>query len=567
MWRVALLLSPRLQSLRNRWRRGTRADRGLAVLFAVLGLAFWIGMVVGTVWLVGTFYSVEVFGPILTRKLLELLLLSLFAMLLFSNTVTGLSTFYLSDDLELVLSLPVSRAHFHFARLLDTLFQTSWMLGFFGVPLVIAYGSAYHPGAYFYGLVVIVGIAFALIPASTGVGVASVLVTVFPARRLREVLAILGVMMLAALFLLVRILRPERLVDPESFESLAAYVAELQAPIPRLAPPRWASDVLLAVLQGRPLPWLALGLLLTGAIAVTGVSRWLTDAVYDQGRSKAQGARSARLARSSLFDAFLRLVTRPLSDGASAIVVKDLKTFFRDPAQWTQLFILGSILAISLTSVAAFPLDTFKGPWMGTFRNMLAFLDLGLVGFVMAAVAARFQFTAVSAEGRGFWLVRTGPITAESYLWSKVWPGLVPMLGVGEILAVASTLILGAGGFLVFVAGWLAFWLAFGLSGIAIGLGAVYADFRLDNAARVAAGPAGMLFMVIATTFVFTTIGLLGPPVYLVLRADVEGLTLTSVDHALIAAGLVASALLCLAAAVLPVRRGAKILWSRELPS
>src|SRR5688572_30926207 len=119
----------------------------------------------------------------------------------------------------------------------------------------------------------------------------------------------------------------------------------------------------------------------------------------------------------------------------------------------------------------------------------------------------------------------------------------------------------------LFVAGWLAFWLAFGLSGIAIGLGAVYADFRLDNAARVAAGPAGMLFMVIATTFVFATIALLGPPVFLVLRADVDGLALSSMDHALIAAGLVSSAALCLAAAVLPVRRGARILWSRELPS
>jgi ABC-2 type transport system permease protein len=567
MWRIGLLLSPRLQSLRNRWSRGTRADRSLTIVFALLGLAFWIGLVVGTQWLVGTFYSVEVFGPILTRKLLELLLLSLFAMLLFSNTVTGLSTFYLSEDLELVLSLPVSRAHFHFARLTDTLFQTSWMMAFFGVPLVIAYGSAYHPTAIFYALVIVVGLAFALIPASAGVGVASVLVTVFPARRLREVLAILGVMMLAGLFLLVRVLRPERLVDPESFESLAAYVAELQAPIPRLAPPRWASEVLLAVLQGRPFPWVPFGLLLSGAVAITGVSRWVTDAVYDQGRSKAQEARSARLARSSVFDAFLRVVTRPLSEEAGAIVVKDLKTFFRDPAQWTQLFILGSILAISLTSVAAFPLDTFKGPWMGTFRNLLAFLDLGLVGFVMAAVAARFQFTAVSAEGRGFWLVRTGPITAERYLWSKVWPGLVPMLFVGETLAIASTLILGAGNFLVVVAAWLAFWLAFGLSGIAVGLGAVYADFRLDNAARVAAGPAGMLFMVIATTLVFSTIGLLGPPVYLVLRSQVDGTALTSFDYAVTVGGLVLSAALCLAAAVLPVRRGARILWARELPS
>jgi ABC-2 type transport system permease protein len=567
MWRIAALLSPRLQSLRNRWRRGSRADRALSVVFGLLGLAFWVGLVVGTEWLVGTFYAVEVFGPILTKKLLELLLLSLFAMLLFSNTVTGLSTFYLSPDLELVLSLPVSRAHFHFARLVDTIVQTSWMLAFFGVPLVIAYGSAYDPSPSFYLLVAVVGLAFALIPASIGVGVASVLVTVFPARRLRELLAIIGVMMLAALFLLVRILRPERLVDPESFESLAAYVAELQAPIPRLTPPRWASDVLLASLQDRPLPWLALGLLLTGAVAATGVSRWITDAVYDQGRSKAQEARAARIARSSIFDAFLRVATRPMSDEAAAIVVKDLKTFFRDPSQWTQLFILGSILAISLTSVAAFPLDTFKGPWMGTFRNMLAFLDLGLVGFVMAAVAARFQFTAVSAEGRGFWIVRTGPITAERYLWSKVWPGLVPMLFVGEVLAVASTLILGAGSFLVVVAAWLAFWLAFGLSGIAVGLGAVYADFRLDNAARVAAGPAGLLFMVIATTLVFAAIGLLGPPVYLVLKAQVEDAALRAVDLAFIAAGLLLSGGLCLAAAILPVRRAARILWSRELPS
>ena len=80
-----------------------------SVLFLLFGLAFWAGLFYMMFWLIGAFHEVEVFGPILTRKLMELLLLGMFGLLCFSNTVTGLSTFYLADDLELVLSLPVPR--------------------------------------------------------------------------------------------------------------------------------------------------------------------------------------------------------------------------------------------------------------------------------------------------------------------------------------------------------------------------------------------------------------------------------------------------------------------------
>ena len=81
---------------------------------------------------------------------------------------------------------------------------------------------------------------------------------------------------------------------------------------------------------------------------------------------------------------------------------------------------------------------------MQTWLNGLSFLILALVGFVMAALAIRFQFAAVSNEGRGFWVMRTGPISAKEFLWAKAYPGILPMILVGETLAVSSITILDA---------------------------------------------------------------------------------------------------------------------------
>jgi len=342
-------------------------------------------------------------------------------------------------------------------------------------------------------------------------------------------------------------------------------VAELQAPVPLLFPPRWATDVLLVSLEGRPMQLLPLGMLIVGTVAANGVGRWITHALYDTGRSRSQEARAARMARAGWLEPLLVGLSRRLDPAQQAIIIKDVKTFFRDPGQWSQLFLVGSIVVISLVSVAALPVDVIRGPFIGTFRNVLAFLVLGLVGFVMAAVAARFQFTAVSNEGRAFWLVRSSPLSAEQFLWAKMWPGIVPMLFLGETLALASTVILRAGPFLTVVAAGIALVLSFGIAGIAVGMGALYPDFKADSAARVAAGPAGVFFMVVALTLVFVVIAIEAIPVYLVLRADVNHEVLGTGAWAGIVAAQLGVIALCAAATILPLRMGASKLWDREL--
>jgi ABC-2 type transport system permease protein len=464
-----------------------------------------------------------------------------------------------------LLSLPVPRSQFHLARLIDTLAQSSWMVIVFGLPVFIAYGLTYGADVEYYLMLAIVLPCFVAVPVSIGVVVASLLVTVFPARRLRELMVFAGVMALVFVIVMIRTLRPEQLVDAGNFDSLAAYVAELQAPVPLLIPPRWVSDLLIGALQGRPVDMLSMGLLLSGTVAMTGVGRWITTALYDQGRSRSQEASEARLAKAGWLDAMLSVATRPMRPAQRAMVVKDVKTFVRDPGQWSQLLLVGSIVVISLVSVAALPVDVVRGPWMGTFRNVLAFAVLGLVGFVMAALAARFQFTAVSMEGRAWWIVRSSPLTAKQYLWAKILPGLVPMIFVGELLAITSTWILGAGPFLMAVAAGTALFLSLGIAGIAIGMGAMFPDFKVDNAARAASGPAGVLFMVVSLSLVFAVIAIEAYPVYVVLASEVKGVAITASEWVSISALFVAAMALCLHALNWPLRLGAKKLWNREL--
>ena len=56
---------------------------------------------------------------------------------------------------------------------------------------------------------------------------------------------------------------------------------------------------------------------------------------------------------------------------AKNIVTKDVKTFVRDPSQWTQLFLVGSIVAIAIISVTNLPVESFRGPYMKPWLNAL----------------------------------------------------------------------------------------------------------------------------------------------------------------------------------------------------
>ncbi len=545
------VLSPRGRGLWNTVARGER--RGLYVGLGLIGLLFWAGLFALLLFLFGRFWAEELVGPLLARTLMQMMLVFLFVMLCFSNIVTALSTFFLAEDLELVLALPISRPVFHYARFADTVGQSSWMMTLFGGPVFLAYGIVAGSGWVYYLTVLLCVPALMIIAANLGITVATILVNVFPARRTRELMVLLGLMMITALFVVMRALAPQRLFETEDFQNLALVLADMQAPAPALMPARWASDVILAALLYSPIPWLQAGLLATGTLASSAVARWTTAWGFDNGWVRAQEARAARFYRSPWFDR----ISSPLPPDVQAVFAKELRVFVRDPAQWSQIFLLAGLCAVYLVSISTLPVDNFSGNIRRWITETIAFLNLGMGGFVMAAIAARFQFTAVSREGRSWWLIRSAPVEPVRWLWAKSLLGLIPMLVVGEIVVVGSGLLLGASAQLIALEAVTTVLMAFALSTMALAMGAIWPDFKADAAARAAASPAAVFYMVVSLAFICLILGLEVVGVYLSLRwgqpAAVAGLP------------LVAVAAICLAVGVLPVRPAARLLWSRGL--
>ncbi|MBW2170247.1 MAG: hypothetical protein JRG69_13505, partial [Deltaproteobacteria bacterium] len=119
-----------------------------------------------------------------------------------------------------------------------------------------------------------------------------------------------------------------------------------------------------------------------------------------------------------VLDLFAKYVTKPFREDLGAVISKDIRTFFRDNTQWSQLLLLVALVVVYIYNFTVLPLD--KSPIRLDFlQNILAFLNMGLAGFVLAAVSARFVFTAISAEGEAYWIVRSSPLRLKRYLWGK----------------------------------------------------------------------------------------------------------------------------------------------------
>ena len=558
---IALLMRPRLLGLRNTW---VRADGARRLTFAVFGgmtAAFWVAVLAVCIYFLRMFNGVELFGPLLLRKALSMLLLSFSGLLFFSNVVTGLSSYFLSDDMQLVQSLPLSQRRVFYYRALDTMMNSSWMILIFGLPVLLAFGIV-HGGGPLYYVVALGGLAAYLVPpAALGIVVACLLVRGFSARRIREVMALVSGIFLVVVLLLVRSLEPERLVDPEAFGTLAEFIAVVRTPDAAWLPSTWLSEACMWAL-GNPIDQagLTLGLLFVGGPALMVLARWIVTPLWFEAWTNAQEAPKKVASRSRFVALVIDGSTRPLPAVWRSLLRKDLRLFLREPGQWTQAMLLLGLVVIYLYSVRSLPLDALPLK-TGVLTNAIAFLNVGVAGSVLAAIAVRFSFTAVSQEGRAFWVLHASPIGARRYLWSKYLMAFVPSLVLGEVLVLSTNAMLHVDPLYGWIAAGTIAALSAGVTGLAVGLGALYPNFKADSAARMASGPGAILFMVTALSFVAACVTLEAVPIGILLAKQYQGLP----PGPVLSAVLVVVALVVVganaAAAIVPLHRGAERLW------
>ena len=177
------LLGPKWITARVRAMSGERGRAARFSILTVLGLLFW-GFIFGMLYrMLVYFRGATDIGALLAGKLLGVLLLSFVSILLLSNIITSLSSFFLARDLDLLVSAPVDWLTLYGAKLFETTLHSSWMVVLLAIPIFTAYGVAYEGGLLFPLVAIVAFIPFLILPSVVGSAITLLLVNVFPARR------------------------------------------------------------------------------------------------------------------------------------------------------------------------------------------------------------------------------------------------------------------------------------------------------------------------------------------------------------------------------------------------
>ena len=489
-----------------RWRLVTNtcsvdlAGSGLRVAMVVVCSAiFWAGLFF---LFFGGFQFLGRYFPQLAGDFVEyifsLFFLSLLTALIFSTGIILYTGLFHSKEAAYLLTTPAAPDRIFAHKFFEAIAFSSWAFLLLGSPLMVSFGIVREADWRFYSIFPVFFIAFVLIPGGIG-AVAAIAVAAFAPRRRKTILA---VAVAAVLLVLIgfgwRIFRtPGDLLSAEYLDGLLARLEFARHP---LWPSRWMSVGLVASARG---DW-ATGLFYLGVVSAHAALAYLVAAVvardlYRLGYSRVQGGRNSRR-RSGFYalDAIFHRVFFFLPNPIRLLILKDLRTFRRDPAQWSQFLIFFGLLAFYFINIRRLSYDVQKAYW----RNMISFLNLSVTALILSTFTSRFIFPLLSLEGRNFWVLGLLPLRRASILWGKFAFSVGISLVATEALVVLSDLMLRMSPAMIALHIGMVAVLCLGLSGISVGLGARMPNLKEDDPSKIAAGFGGTLNLLVSLAFI-----------------------------------------------------------------
>ncbi len=485
----------------------------------LLGSTICLLIYLGTYKVLSYFHAQNELGIILSLKLLQMAWITLFAMLIFSSMVTGVSTLYLSQDNEILLAAPLQPREVYLLRFFTTCVSTSWMVLIFSLPVFGAYGQVFSAGAFYWPLLLFTLPLMAATASAFALLLTIAIVSIFPAKRTKDIVLYLSLCFGLFLYLIFRLMRPEDLVNPDQYGQFIEYFSAISSPAGPWLPAGWAANLLSSYLLDREIDWLLCGLLLTSPVVLYFSGEIFMDRLFITGFSKSQESfgghrrfRPVRIGRGRLFWIFR----------------KELRRFTRDSTEWSQFFMIGALIFVYLYNFKALPLDRSPLP-TAYISNLIAFANIGLCGFLAASLATRFVYPAIGGEKGAFYLLASSPLSLSRYVFYKYLFYWGPFTLLALLLITASNSLLQISGPMWWISLFSALLITWTVLGLALGFGALFADFKAENRAA-SMGPGAILFLFCAVLYQFLVIGLALAPTYRLVRSSIRGIPWTSAD-------------------------------------
>lgn len=491
---------------------------------------------------------------------LDLLFLSLGVLLVFSTGLILYGSLFASAETVFLLSKPVAVDQVFAYKFQGAGLFSSWAFLLLGGPILIAFGIVAEAPWYFYVLLPLYFLGYVLLPASVGALLCLLIVNFVP--RQRKQLLILGavVVVLAAVWWGWQVLQEAR---TEAFdrESLMRLISWFSFARSSLAPNHWVASGLRAGASGRlGETFYFLVLVWSNGLFVYLVTAFVSRHLYRRGfnRLATGGTLRKRYGRGGWMDRLLSSLLFPVQERTRLLIIKDFRTFRRDPQQWAQILLFSGLMVLYFTNIRRMFPDNLEWP----YQNMISLLNLCAVALLLCTYTGRFVYPLLSLEGRKFWILGLLPLDRDQLLWGKFVFSTTMTLGIAESLIVVSDLMLGMPWSALGVHILSMLVLAAGLSGLSVGMGAWLPNFRETDPSKIAVGFGGTLNLVVGLAFLLMTVLLMVGPWHMLAAHDPNALN--GVSSSLIGAGLLLGLALGTAAIVIPLRIGVRTLRNIE---
>lgn len=409
------------------WRKGDATKR----LWAVVGLLAACGVLWGLAYFFGAFMGVTNTMPNRVELLHNIMVLASLLVLVvefpfcLSQAIGG---FYYSSDIEFLAAYPMSFRRIFFAKLVSTYFSAygPYLLGLL---FWVTFGCAMGVSWAFYVLLVPAFSVFMLVPICLAVAAVVVLMRYVSARRMRELLWVLGIgVWLGIMALLPSLGRYRRLNEADLFQSIFEPLKDSFAIRAWFLPSGLLARAQLSALPEHNFSRVRAlaGLCAWAAVLLVGLYL-LAERVYLTGwlsvgerSSPRRSEHSGTLARAE----WARGLTAALPPQVRGFVIKDFRCLRRDFQQWSLIMVPCFLLLMALWQVPSI-LSARR-------EELMEGLGIGLILNTGLAIVLYNIYATLLTIGKetSMWIIQSAPISAAQLLKSKfvdhVWlPALV----------------------------------------------------------------------------------------------------------------------------------------------
>jgi ABC-2 type transport system permease protein len=422
--------------------------------------------------------------------------------ILFSSAMTAsIGAFFNDLDLELYHAAPRSKTRLVVARLGKTLAESATIVYVFLIPLLAAFARHYPTPPGFYPIALVSLALLLSLPVMLGTLAIVTLVRFFPVRRVHQIVATIAILVLTLAVIAFRMSRPERFFTPIMTDDVAKVLRSIELPSMELYPGTALARFMVS--RASAFPWS----IAIEAVALFAIFVAVAPRIYFMAFVRARETMAPVALGAAPITRLADRLLSPFDPPTRAMIGKEVRLLTRDVAQWSQLFLMAALLFIYLYNIRMLPLG-------GDARaTVVAYANLGMAGFVVAAICLRFAYPSVSSEGRAFWLLQTSPISYRRLLVVKVLVYTAPLTLLALLLTVFADLLLHANAVVWTFTLLGASLLAVTLVALGVSLGAMAPNFNAENPLQVGLSLGGFAYMGVALLYVGGIMLLMARPV------------------------------------------------------